>query len=102
MADKDLWSKIHAERAEFADFVATLTPEQLESSSLCAGWRVRDVIGHMLSAAHTSPGNFFPGLISSGFRFNAYAQKGVDRYGKGTAAELAEKLRATTTMTNHP
>lgn len=102
MADKDLWSKIHAERAEFADFIATLTPEQLDAPSLCGGWRVRDVVGHMLSGAHTSPGTFFPGLIGSGFRFNAYAQKGVDRYRGGTAAELAENMRATTTMTNHP
>ncbi|MET0954878.1 MAG: maleylpyruvate isomerase N-terminal domain-containing protein, partial [Cryobacterium sp.] len=29
-----------------ADLLATLTPEQWESQSLCAGWRVRDVAGH--------------------------------------------------------
>ena len=102
MADTQLWSKIHAERADFADFVASLTPEQLESPSRCAAWRVRDVIGHVLSAAHTSPGNFFPGLIAAGFRFNTYTQKGAERYGSGAAAELAQKVRATTTMTNHP
>ncbi len=102
MADKDVWSKLHAERADFADFVASLTPEQLELASRCGGWQVRDVIGHMLSAAHTTPANFFPGLVATGFRFNALNQKGVERYHNGTAADLATELRATTTMTNHP
>jgi uncharacterized protein (TIGR03083 family) len=102
MADTELWSKIHAERADFADLVATLTPEQLESPSRCTGWRVRDVIGHLVSAGHTSAGSFFSGLVAAGFRFNSYAQKGVDRYRGGTAAELADKVRTTTTMTIHP
>jgi uncharacterized protein (TIGR03083 family) len=102
MADEDLWSKIHAERAEFAELITTLTPDQLDAPSLCGGWRVRDVIGHMLSSAHTSPGSFFTGLIASGFRFNAFNQKGVDRHNAGPAADLADQMRATTTMTNHP
>lgn len=102
MPDTQLWSKIHAERAEFADLIGTLTPEQLETQSLCGDWRVRDVVGHMISAAHTSLANFFPGLIASGFRFNTFTQKGTQKYGGGTAAELAERIRATTTRTSHP
>jgi uncharacterized protein (TIGR03083 family) len=80
MLDTELWSKIHAERATFADFVVTLTPEQLETQSLCGAWRVRDVIGHLISAAHASPATFFPGLIASGFRFNTFTQKGTQKY----------------------
>ncbi len=38
-----------AERAEIADLIATLTPEQWEQPTLCAGWRVRDVVAHMFS-----------------------------------------------------
>jgi uncharacterized protein (TIGR03083 family) len=102
MADDDVWSKIHAERAAFADLVASFTPEQLDAASRCADWRVRDVIGHMLSTAHTSPASFFSGFVASGFKFNAFNQKGVERYHDGTATELADQMRATTTMTNHP
>lgn len=36
------------ERGEFADFLATLTPEQWETPSLCTGWTVRDVVGHAI------------------------------------------------------
>ncbi|MGW8888516.1 maleylpyruvate isomerase family mycothiol-dependent enzyme [Streptomyces sp. NPDC055749] len=37
------------ERAELAELLATLTPEQWNAPSLCTGWRVRDVIAHMFS-----------------------------------------------------
>jgi uncharacterized protein (TIGR03083 family) len=45
-------SLIHLARAERADllaFLTDLTPQQWEVPSLCAGWRVRDVVAHMIS-----------------------------------------------------
>jgi uncharacterized protein (TIGR03083 family) len=45
-------SVIHLARAERADllaFLADLTPQQWDTPSLCAGWRVRDVVAHMIS-----------------------------------------------------
>lgn len=38
-----------AERAELADFLDTLRPEQWDAPSLCTGWRVRDVVAHVIS-----------------------------------------------------
>ncbi|MFF7649585.1 maleylpyruvate isomerase family mycothiol-dependent enzyme [Streptomyces sp. NPDC007983] len=38
---------IAAERRELADLLDTLTPAQWDASSLCAGWRVREVAAHM-------------------------------------------------------
>src|SRR5438067_10441886 len=102
MADKELWTKIHAERSSLADFVAGLKDEQLETPSLCGGWRVRDVIGHVTSAGNMSKGGFFGGLIGAGFNFNKYAQKGVDRWNKGSASELADNVRKTASMTISP
>lgn len=37
------------ERSEFAAFLATLSPEQWNAPSLCTGWRVRDVVAHVIS-----------------------------------------------------
>ena len=37
------------ERIDFADFLATLTPEQWDSPTLCTRWRVRDVVAHVIS-----------------------------------------------------
>ena len=37
------------ERADFAAFLATLTPQQWQAPTLCAAWRVRDVVAHVIS-----------------------------------------------------
>ena len=37
------------ERAELADFLATLTPEQWDAPTLCTLWRVRHVVAHIFS-----------------------------------------------------
>jgi uncharacterized protein (TIGR03083 family) len=37
------------ERGEFAAFLATLSPEQWNAPTLCTGWRVRDVVAHVIS-----------------------------------------------------
>ncbi|MDF3337243.1 DinB family protein [Mycolicibacterium septicum] len=37
------------ERTDLAEFLATLTPEQWQTESLCAGWTVKDVVAHVVS-----------------------------------------------------
>ncbi len=39
---------VDAERRELAAFLRGLTPSQWEIPSLCEGWRVRDVVAHLL------------------------------------------------------
>lgn len=45
-----------AERVDLAALLQTLTPQQWEVPSLCAGWRVRDVVAHMLSYEELNTG----------------------------------------------
>jgi uncharacterized protein (TIGR03083 family) len=45
--DDDYWSAVAQLRLAVADLLETLTPEEWERPSLCAGWRVRDVAGHL-------------------------------------------------------
>jgi len=48
--DRDtLWDHIHHERRALAATLRTLTPEQWEHDSLCAGWTVKDVAAHVIS-----------------------------------------------------
>jgi uncharacterized protein (TIGR03083 family) len=65
-----------AERAEFADFLAGLTPEQWAAPSLCDGWSVRDVAAHCVSFEETSAGQlaarFVKGRLNTD-RINALA-----------------------------
>jgi len=56
------------ELASISEFCHTLAPDQWDSPSLCEGWRVRDVIGHM-SVGYTTP---MPEMVSklARYRFN--------------------------------
>ena len=56
-----------AERTDLADFLATLTPEQWEVPSLCDGWRVRDVVAHVMSFDGVSAVGMFRRAIRARF-----------------------------------
>jgi uncharacterized protein (TIGR03083 family) len=44
-----LMTMARAERADLAEFLATLTTQEWETPSLCAGWTVKDVVAHVIS-----------------------------------------------------
>ena len=70
MDDSQIWAYIDEQRADLADFLDTLAPEQWETPSLCPGWTVRDVAVHVTQSA-TNWGRLTFELARSGFRFNA-------------------------------
>lgn len=43
----EVWDAIRAERDGLLAMLATLTPAQWDVPSLCAAWRVRDVVAHL-------------------------------------------------------
>lgn len=47
--EKYMMDMARAERAELAAFLTTLTLQQWETPSLCAGWSVKEVVAHMIS-----------------------------------------------------
>ena len=62
------------ERADFAAFLATLSPRQWQAPTLCARWRVRDVVAHVISydeldarglLAHVVRGRFRPDQVNA-------------------------------------
>ncbi|MFG1796463.1 maleylpyruvate isomerase family mycothiol-dependent enzyme [Nocardia sp. NPDC049149] len=54
------------ERAELIELLRTVTGDEWEQPSLCAGWRVRDVLGHMLNGTVPLP-IYSAVLVRSGF-----------------------------------
>ena len=102
MKPKETWEYIHAERAEMAETLAGLTPEQWESPSWCEGWTVQQTAGHILAAAEQTPPRFYKELIAARFRFNVFTDEGAKRLGALPADELVRRLRVRTTTTNHP
>jgi uncharacterized protein (TIGR03083 family) len=45
----DVWQAVATERVALADELGGLSPEQWATPSLCGGWTVRDVVGHLVS-----------------------------------------------------
>lgn len=100
--DTNTWAMIHRERSAVADMIATLTPEQWQQSSLCSGWTIGLMAGHILLAAEQTPGAFMRGMVSNGFRFNRYMDRATRARGDLTKDEIVTRLRARTTTTNKP
>lgn len=53
--EKPLMEMAHAERADLAAFLETLTPQEWQARSLCDQWTVKDVVAHVVSYEGLSP-----------------------------------------------
>jgi uncharacterized protein (TIGR03083 family) len=84
----------HAERADLADFLATLTPQDWEAPTLCSKWSVKDVVAHMISYEELGVlgllKRFAKGWIVLPNRVN---QAGVDEFTALSPQQLLEFLR---------
>jgi uncharacterized protein (TIGR03083 family) len=49
MTAASMMSMAHDERADLAEFLSTLTPQDWEAPSLCSKWTVKDVVAHVIS-----------------------------------------------------
>lgn len=63
-----------AERRRLANLLAALTPDQWAGPSLCAGWRVREVVAHVTMPYRLSPDAFGAGMARYAGDFNRYAE----------------------------
>jgi uncharacterized protein (TIGR03083 family) len=83
-----------AERADLADFLATLTPRDWQAPSLCSKWSVKDVVAHVISYEELGTvgllKRFAKGWI---VRPNQVNQVGVDDFAALSPQQLLEFLR---------
>ena len=75
---------IAAERRELAVVLGELGPAGWGSATLCAGWRVPEVVAHMTMPFRFSTGRFVREMVKSAGRFNRMA----DRLARQEAVEL--------------
>src|SRR5271169_4460996 len=75
MGKTEVWSTIHVERAALDADLQPLTAVQWDTPSLCPGWSVRDVLGHMTATNELTPPKFFASIIGSGFSFEKLQRK---------------------------
>lgn len=92
MDETELRDAIAAERGELAGVLAGLAPERWDEPTLCAGWRVREVVAHMTMPYRYSTARVLLGLLRERGDINRLA----DRWARRDAAELpADDLAAT-------
>jgi uncharacterized protein (TIGR03083 family) len=89
-----------AERREQADLLAGLTAEQWDGSSLCAGWRVREVIAHTTMPYRLST----PGFLLAMVRARGSFARMADHVARADAARLspADLVAALRDNAEHP
>ncbi|HWF70928.1 MAG TPA: maleylpyruvate isomerase family mycothiol-dependent enzyme [Mycobacterium sp.] len=86
-----LMTMAHDERADLADFLATLTPQDWEAPSLCSKWSVKDVVAHVISYEELGATGLLK-RFAKGWIVRAN-QVGVDEFAALSPQQLLEFLR---------
>ena len=89
----DITASIAAERRELAAILGGLPPESWDSPTLCAGWRVREVVAHITMPFRYAPPRFAFEMIRSRGNFNRMADRCARRDAAAPPGQLAAALR---------
>lgn len=97
MTDERYWTLVRDLRVRVADFLGDLTPAEWDAPSLCAGWRVRDVAGHLSIVATITTGQMLavaPGARFDPNRINTAIARRADR----PTPDIVETIRSTASV----
>lgn len=94
----DVKALARAERADLADLLSGLTPAQWDAPSLCAGWRVRDVVAHMFSYDALGPLGLVRRFVTGGLHLDRVNAAGV----AGSAGHSTDELLTLARGRPHP
>ncbi|HEX6195023.1 MAG TPA: maleylpyruvate isomerase family mycothiol-dependent enzyme [Jiangellaceae bacterium] len=91
MGDTDIRDTVAAERHDLATMLAGVPADAWDAPSLCAGWRVREVVAHLTMPFRYS----MPRVIAEVIRARGNFNRMADRCARRDAAELsADELTA--------
>jgi len=97
----DLWTDVQDQREALLMLLEGLTPDEWNEQSLCEDWRVRDVVGHMVSETTLTVPKVVTGLLTSGFRINRFISADARRRGDLPVPELLESFRVAVPTRTH-
>lgn len=89
----EYFAQAAAHRRRIADLLDTLDADQLATPSLCEGWTVQEVAGHLTSGWNIGMPRFIWGVIKARGDFHAANIKFGKKLGARPAAEIAADLR---------
>ena len=100
--ETDLWSEVHDERQALLDLLENLAPQEWDEQTLCEQWRVRDVVGHMISGTEVKFSKVLVPLARTGFRMNRFLEEDGRRRGAASPTQLLADFRAALPRTTYP
>jgi uncharacterized protein (TIGR03083 family) len=90
----EIRTAVMGERADLAVLLEALPAADWDRPTLCEGWRVRELVAHIVMPYRLSTAGFVLGMLRNGGRFNRFADRYARREAAAlSAAELAETLR---------
>jgi uncharacterized protein (TIGR03083 family) len=90
----DVTDQVAAQLTELADLLADQPTSAWDAPSLCAGWRVREVVAHLTLPMHASTPAILVGLLRDGFRWDVLADRRARLDAQRTRDQLLAALRA--------
>ncbi|MFE6921398.1 maleylpyruvate isomerase family mycothiol-dependent enzyme [Nocardia sp. NPDC057663] len=87
-----IWQAVAAERASLVGMLHDLPESAWDTASLCDGWRVRDVVAHLVLATQVTIGSLVVNLIR--------ARGNLDRLIHDTAVRLADRTPTADLLTD--
>lgn len=88
------------ERLALCSILERLKPEEWDAPSLCDGWAVGDVVGHLTLATHETVRDMVVGMIKARGSFDRMTRDtAISRAKQFKPAELIEQIRATSEST---
>jgi uncharacterized protein (TIGR03083 family) len=92
MDRNQVWDHTVEQRYALAGILRTLTPEQWETPSLCAGWRVRDVAAHVIGSPQATWRATLGMLPSLRHGYNGMILRDGLRRGRSAPEEILEQF----------
>ncbi len=97
-----VWDVVDAQRRVVADLLSGLADEQWREPSLCEGWTVRDVAGHLASQYTTSVSAVVAAMVRARGSLDRATTELAVRHGRRPTEELVEEIRALVGVRRRP
>lgn len=72
------------------------------TTTVCDPWTVRHLVAHMTALGNQTVPNFFGGFIKSGFNFDKFVDRDLQKYDSGSNADVLAGFEKTLSSTKKP